>query len=95
MHHDQATYCRVSPLEATGHASPPVENPTCAAFEDYGEVQETVSLNFMEDEVTWVASKLSSAAGALGAEAVELINWIIQFGCELKDLRVVIAKIYD
>ena len=36
--------------------SPPRENPTCAAFEKYGEVPKTVPLDFMEDEVTWVAS---------------------------------------
>ena len=30
----------------------PVENPTCAAFEEYGEVLEMVTLNFMEDDVT-------------------------------------------
>ena len=53
---------------------PPVENPTCAAFKNYGEVRETVPLDFMEDDVTWVASKLSGAAGALGVEAIELRN---------------------
>ena len=41
----------------------PVENPTCAAFEEYGEVTETVPLDFTEDDVTWVASNLSGAAG--------------------------------
>ena len=46
---------------------PPVENPACAAFEEYGDVPETVPLNFTEDDVTWLASKLSGAAGALGA----------------------------
>ena len=49
---------------------PPVENPVCAAFEVYEDVSETVPLDFTEDDVTWVASKLSSAAGALGAEAM-------------------------
>ena len=33
---------------------PPVENPTCAAFEIYQEVPETVPLDFTEDDVTWV-----------------------------------------
>ena len=46
----------------------------CAALEDYGEVPETVTLDFTEDDVTWVESKLSSAAGVLGAEAIDLIN---------------------
>ena len=44
---------------------PPAENPTCADFEEYGEVPETVPLDFTEDDVTWVASQLSGAAGAL------------------------------
>ena len=35
----------------------PVENPACAAFEEYKEVPETVPLDFMEDDVTWVTSK--------------------------------------
>ena len=49
---------------------PLVENPTCAAFEEYEEVPKTVPLDFTEDDVTWVASNLSGAAGALGAEAM-------------------------
>ena len=46
---------------------PPVENTTCAAFEEYEDVPKTVPLDFTENDVTWVASKLSGAAGALGA----------------------------
>ena len=53
----------------------------CAAFEGYGEVTETVPLNFTEYDITWVASKLSGVAGALGAEAIELINFLLCFGC--------------
>ena len=34
---------------------PPVEDPTCAAFEKYGEVPEMLPLNFTEDDATWVA----------------------------------------
>ena len=49
-----------------------MENPTCAAFEEYEEVPETVPFNFTEDDVAWVASKLYGAKGALGAEAIEL-----------------------
>ena len=49
---------------------PSVENPMCAAFEKYGEVPETVPLDFTEDDVTWVSSKLSGAAGELGAEGI-------------------------
>ena len=57
-----------------------MENTTCAAFEGYEEVPETVPLDFTEDDVTWVASKLSVAVGALGAEVIELRNWFLRFG---------------
>ena len=69
----------------------PVKNPTCATFEEYEEVPET--LDFTEDDVTWVASKLSRAAGELLAEAIELCNWILCFGCLSKDLRVVFTRL--
>ena len=35
---------------------------------------ETVPLDFTEDDIMWVASKLSDAAEALGAEAIDLKN---------------------
>ena len=54
---------------------PPVENPKCAAFEEYKYIPVTVPLDFTEDDVMWVASKLSGAAGALGAETMEMRNW--------------------
>ena len=95
MHKNRATGCRCPPGEAPGHACPPVENPTCAAFEVYEEVPETVPLDFTEDDVTWVASKLSGAAGALVAEAIELRNWLLRFGCLSKELRVVLARLAD
>ena len=74
---------------------PPVENPTCAAFEVYEEVSETVPLDFTEGDVTWVASKISGAAGALGAEAMELRNWLLCFGCASDELRVVVSSLAD
>ena len=74
---------------------PPAENPMCPAFEEYGEVQEKVPLEFTEDDVTWVASKLSGAAGALGAEASKMGNWLLCFGCASEDLRVVVAILAD
>ena len=75
--------------------SPPVEKPVSAAFEKYGDVPKTVPLVFTEDDVTWVASKLSGAAGALGAEAMELHNWLLRFGCVYEELRVVVASLAD
>ena len=74
---------------------PPEENPTCAAFEKYGELPKTVPLDFTEDDVTWVASKISGAAGALGAEAIKLRNWILRFRCASKKLRVVVLRLAD
>ena len=41
----------------------------------------------------WFASKLSGAAGGLGAEAIELRNWILRFGCASEELRVVVARL--
>ena len=74
---------------------PPKENPACAAFEEYEDVPETVPLDFMKDDVTWVASKLSGAAGELGAETMELRNWLLRFGCASEELRVVVASLAD
>ena len=73
----------------------PVENPTCEAFEEYGEVPETVLLNFMEDDVTWVTSKLSGAAGVMGAEVIELRNWIFCFRCASEELNIVVDRLPD
>ena len=74
---------------------PPIDNPTCAAFGGYGEVPETVPLDFTKDDVMWVASKLSGTAGALVAESIELINWLLRFGCVPEELRVVIARLSE
>ena len=56
---------------------------------------ETVHLDFTEDDVTWVVSKLSGAAGALGVEAIKLRNWILRFGCASEELRVVVTRLDD
>ena len=56
---------------------------------------ETVPLDFTEDDVTWVASKLSGAAGALGAEAIEMRNWLLCFRCTSEELRFVVARLSD
>ena len=67
----------------------------CAAFEEYEEVPETVPLHFTEDDVMWVASKISGAAGVLGAEAMELRNWLLCFGCASEELRFVVTSLTD
>ena len=74
---------------------PPMENPVCAAFEDYGEVPKTVPLDFTADDLMGVASKLSGAAGALGAEAVDLCNWLLCFGCSSEEFIVVVTSLVD
>ena len=38
---------------------PLVQNPTCAAFEEYEEVTETVSLDFTEDDITCCVQDMS------------------------------------
>ena len=52
----------------------------CADFEEYKEVLEMVPLDLLEDDVRWVAYKLSGAVGVLGAEEIELRNWILCSG---------------
>ena len=74
---------------------PPMENPACAAFKEYDDELKMVPLDFTEENVTWVTSKLSGAAGALGAEAIELRNWLLRFGCASQELRVVVASLAE
>ena len=50
-------------------------------------------LDFSEDDVTWVASNISGAAGALRAEAIELSNLLLCFRCELEEFRVIFADL--
>ena len=67
----------------------------CAAFGEYEDISETVPLDFMEDYITWVAPNLSGTSGALGAEVMELRNWLLQFGCAFEELRVVVARLVE
>ena len=66
-----------------------------AAFKEYEEVPEMVPLEFSKDDVTWVASMLSGATGALGAEAIELQNWFIRFRCLSEEFILVISDLAD
>ena len=54
-----------------------------------------VPLDSTEDDVMWVTSKISGAAGTLGAEAMDLRNCLLHFGCALEELRVVVASLAD
>ena len=74
---------------------PPVENLTFTSLKEYKEVLETVPLDFSEEDVTWVASNFSGAAGVLEAEAVELRNCLLFFGCVLEEFRVIVANLED
>ena len=74
---------------------PPVGNPMYATFEEYKKVPETVPLDFSVKNVMSVVSKLSDAAGALGAEVIELINSLLCFGCALEEFRVVVTDLTD
>ena len=65
------------------------------AFVEYKEVTETVPFDLLEDDFTWVASKISGAAGELGAEAIGMRNWLLCFGCALEEFRVVVANLAD
>ena len=75
--------------------SPPVENPTCASFKEYEKVPELVALGFTKDDITWVVSKLSGTTGALGADAIELISWLLQFWCASEELTVVVSRLSE
>ena len=41
------------------------------------------------------ASKIYGAAGALGAEATELRNWLLRFECASEYLRILVARLAD
>ena len=72
-----------------------MENPTCETFEEYEKVPETVPLDFSEDGITWVVSKFSGSDGTLGAEAINLMKWILLFGCASVDFKVVVVNMTD
>ena len=45
-----------------------------------------VPLAFLRVNIMCVASKLTGAAGALGAEAIDIFSWIIHYGCASEEL---------
>ena len=74
---------------------PTVKNPMCTSFKEYEEVPEITPLDLSEDNVTSLASKLSGAAGALGAVETELRNWLLCFRCASEEFRVVVSDMYN
>ena len=67
----------------------------CASFEEYEEVPETVPLELLEENVMWVASKLSGAAGDLGSEVIELSNWLLCFRYVSEEFIFVVPNLAD
>ena len=51
-----------------------------------------VLLEFTQDGVTWVVTKLSGNAEALGEEAIEICNWLVRIGYALEELTLVVLK---
>ena len=45
-----------------------------AAYKQYEDVHKMALLDFLKEDVTWVTSKLSGFAGALGVEVIDLHN---------------------
>ena len=56
---------------------------------------ETVPLDFLEENVMCVASKISGAAEALGVEAIELNSWILCFWYTVDEFGVFVADLAD
>ena len=52
-------------------------------------------LDFTEDDVVWVTSKLFVTTGYLEVELIDLRNWLIFFGCASEELRVVVIRLDD
>ena len=46
-------------------------------------------LEFSEDNVTWITSKLTCPIGVLGVEVIKLRNWLLWFGCASEEFKVV------
>ena len=67
----------------------------CVPFKENKDMPKMVPLEFTENGVTCVASKLSDAADALGVEVIQLKNWLIHSGCAPEELRVIVAKLAD
>ena len=51
------------------------------------------TLDLWESNVMWVASNFSGAAGFLGAEAIELSNWLLNFRCALEEFIFVVSNL--
>ena len=52
-----------------------------------------VPLKFLENNITWVVSKLSGAAGELVMEAINIKQYLLRFGFASQYLRVDVSKL--
>ena len=95
LHKYRTAVRRRPPGETPGYEDPPGGTFDALPSKRYKEVPYMVLLDFSEIDVTWLASKLSGAAVSLGAEALEMKNWIIKFGCDSEELREFIADQVD
>ena len=59
---------------------PPVKNRRFVNFKAYEGVPEMGLIEFTEDYMTWVASKISGDAGVLRAKLIQMPNWFIHLG---------------
>ena len=60
---------------------PPVKNRRFVDFKAYEGIPKMGLIEFTEDDMMWVASKISGDAGVLRAKLIQMPNWIIHLGC--------------
>ena len=56
-----------------------LEDPECSSFEEYEEDPDVFPLDILEEDVMWVAGKLSGAAGPSGTDLMEFQIWLLRF----------------
>ena len=57
-----------------------------SSFEDYAENPDVIPLNISEEDVMWVAGKLSGASGPSGKDVMAYQIWLLRFGQALTGL---------
>ena len=95
LHKDYQAGCRRPPLEKNGHKIPLAGDPHCSDIEYYYEVPKISLLDLLEDDITWLTSKLSGAAGATLVEATKLKHSMLRFRYASEELRDIIPEMVD
>ena len=62
-------------------------NPGYSSFGEYEQDPDVVPLEISEEDVQWVASKLSGAAGPSVTYVLDFQSWLLCFGLALVSLR--------